>query len=267
MKSLISLELRKQKKSFWGLISLIAICLAVASINLSIFSALDFDDGLLLTTVILQAFGLPFFALLLGSAAGAQLRSSECKAEEDIPVRANKRLLAAFIASLTYLILLASILFALSALLDYSSSIQQDFHVPFALVLLLPLFSAAFVFSYWLSQAVLGGAISAMIIGIPAYIFYPFLLFGGIDFMVVVFNAIPGLIAASIHLLSMFWLANRIERERRTSLPIKMGIAAVMMGALVVGIFGCFSVIPDIFDASRHNEFKQEDSTCNCKCS
>lgn len=265
MKSLISLELRKQQKSFFGLVLLIVICLTLVTASLSAFAELAPSEACLLTTVVLQAFGLPLFGLLLGGGAGAQLRSSERKAEEDVPIRPYKRLLAAYIASLTYCILLAGLLFAISAPFEYSSSLQLDFRVPFGMVILLPLHSAAFVFSYWLSQALLGSTISAMIIGIPAYIYYPFLVFGGIDFMVVAYNALPGLTATSIHISFMLWLANRIERDKRTWLPIKMAISAVMMGALFCTIWTFIVVVPDLFDNARHNEFR-EDTTCNCRC-
>jgi hypothetical protein len=266
MKSFVSLELRKQRRSFVGLLFLIGVCLIGVTASLASFSDLNPGEAFLLITVVLQAFGLPLFALLLGSGAGAQLRSSERIAEEDIPVRPKKRIIAAYIASLTYLLCLSGFLFVLPVRAEYFPSLQQDFHVAFGFVLLIPLHSAAFACSYWLSQAVLGGAVSAMIIGIPAYIFYPFLLFGsGINFVVVLYNAIPGFTAAAIHLTMMLWLATRIEREKRIFLLLRIVFALVMMGALVVGIFGWFSVIPDLFDASRHQEFHEQSNLICCE--
>ncbi len=267
MKSLISLELRKQRKSFLGLMLIMGFCLTFVNALLSNVAPYNIDQTFLLVVVVLQAAGLPFFALILGSSAGAALRHSGRKCEEDIPEPPGKRVFSAYITSLIYLGVLATILFAFSFPIKFSAELQKDINVPFVMVLLLPLHSAAFVFSYWLSQALLGSTVSAMIIGIPAYFFFPFLLFGRIDIIVLAYNAIPGIIALSIHLSFLLWLANRIERERRRWLPIKMTIAVVMMGAFLLGMWGFFDVIPDLFDISRHNEFRQEETMCRCRCS
>lgn len=231
MKSLIRLELRKQRKSFWGLLLIIAISSTFVTASISTFAELSAGEAFLLVTTVLQAFGLPFFALLLGCTAGATLKSSERKCEEDIPVRSSKRIFAAYITSLTYLLMLAGILCITTAPIKDSGILREDFVVSTVMALLLPLHSAAFLFSYWLSQALLGGVVST-IVTVPAYFFFPFWLF----------NAAAGLIGVGIQLSLMFWLANRIEREKRTWLPTKIVVGVILIfsiflsvGVLIVG--------------------------------
>jgi hypothetical protein len=269
MKSLISLELRKQMKTFLGLLVIIVICLTFVTVSVSYFGKLPLSETFLSVTVMLQAFGLPFFALLLAGSAGAALRNIDRKAEEDIPARPTTRLLAAYVASLLYLILLATIVFAASSPMRYAPSLQQDFDVPVMMVVLLPLHSAAFAFSYWLCHALVGSVLSIICTSFPAYwlfmndslcsasyqimpeflisivavIFLPFWIFGYSELLVFL-NVIPGLIATIIHISVVTWLANRIELERRTRYSLKIGIATVLLISLSVTVCGVFSVFP-----------------------
>jgi hypothetical protein len=234
MKALISLELRKQSKSFFGLLFIIAISLTLVTASISTFANLGGAQAFLLVTAVLQAFGLPFFALLLGASAGAALKSSVRNAEEDIPVRPSKRTFAAYIASLVYFLMLAGIIFVIKASINDSDILKEDFLISIGMVLLVPLHTAAFIFSYWLSQALLGGVIST-IITIPAYFFYPFWIMNSIDYTL---TLAPGLIAASIQLYLMSWLANRIERDKRIRFSIKMSIGVVLVCSTLLASAG-----------------------------
>ncbi|MCI0447971.1 hypothetical protein L0152_32730, partial [bacterium] len=167
MKSLVGLELRKQGKTFLGLLLIIVLCLTVVTASVSTFAGLPADESFLSITVMLQAFGIPFFALILGGGAGSALRSAERKAEEDIPVRPIKRVFAAYLTSLFYLIILGTILFLASRPFQYSFYLQESYQVPLIAATLLSLHSAAFVFSYWLSQALLGSIVSVIATASP----------------------------------------------------------------------------------------------------
>lgn len=287
MKSLVSLELRKQRKAFYGLLFIIVICLMPVTGSVSYFAKLPLSETFLSTTVMLQAFGLPFFALLLGGSAGAALRNSDRKAEEDIPVRPSTRLLAAYIASLMYLILLATILFGASSPMRYSASLQQDFDVPLMMAVLLPLHSAAFTFSYWLSNALVAGVLSTICTGLPTYwlfmndslcstsfmvmpeflisivavIFLPFWILGRTELILIFFNTFPGLIATIIHISLLTWLANRIELEKRTKYSLKIAIATVLLISLSVTVWGIFSAFPFQKNSPTY-EFRQTTISC-----
>jgi hypothetical protein len=193
----------------------------------------------------LQAFGIPFFALLLGGGSGAALRSAEHKTEEDLPIRPSKRVFAAYIVSLFYLIILTAILFAASTPLEYSFFLQMDYAVPLIIITLLPLHSAAFVFSYWLSQALLGAIVSLMSTILPAYylylingfdsISYPgsvYIVFRRIDLILLAFQSLPSVIATIIHLIFMTWIVNSIEREKKIWLPLKAAVAVLIVTIL-----------------------------------
>jgi hypothetical protein len=252
MTSLISLELRKQRKTFLGIMLIIVMCLTVVTASISAFADVRIDQGYLLITAVLQGFGLPFFALLLGCTAGAALKSSERKAEEDLPVRPSKRMFAAYIASLSYLLMLIAILFVLTVPIKNSDLLQADFMVETMMALLLPLHCAAFVFSYWISQPLLGGIVST-IITVPSYLFFPFRLFDGF-YYTRSNSAFPGFIAIGIQILLMFWLANRIEREKRTRLPVKIAIGAIIVCSIVLSVTAIAllgSVYEQIFDTPR----------------
>ncbi len=286
MKSLISLELRKQRKSFWGLLLIIVISLTLVTASITTFAGVSTNESFLSTTIMLQGFGIPFFGLLLGASAGAALRSSNRKAEEDIPVRPSRRILSAYCASLIYLVILVTLLFAVSIPLKYAVPLQEDFEVQLIMVVLLPLHSAAFVFSYWLSQAILGSVVSLIITSAPAYmllvsdslcsssyqvvsgiitsilafVFFPFWVFGGIDFTLISLNALPGLIATIIHLFLLIWLANRIESEKRTWLPKKVTAAVILLGALSLGIWVLLFLIPNLAISSTETIMPYSDS-------
>jgi len=246
MKSLVSLELRKQRKTFFGILLIILMCLTLVTASISAFANLNGGEAFLLVSSVLQGFGLPFFALLLGCTAGAALKSSERKAEEDIPVRPNKRIFAAYIASLTFLLMLVAILFIITAPLKNSDLLKEDFLIPRVMPLLLPLHCAAFVFSYWLSQALLGGVIST-IITVPA-LFFPFGLSDYYFYSTTgSITAAPGLIAIGIQLSLMFWLANRIEREKHTRLPIRILIGVLLICSISLSVAGT-SLLSIVYD-------------------
>lgn len=259
MEALIRLELRKQSKSFVGLLFIIAISLTLVTLSTAIIGNLTKAVSFLFVLVVLQAIGIPFFALLLGASAGASLRASGRNAEEDIPVRPSKRLFAAYIVSLTYLILLVTILFAVSTPLRYSTSLQEEFRVPIVMVIVLPLHSAAFVFSYWLSQALLGGIVSTIIVCVPVFSFFltnEFTLQILNLFVAVMF--FPCLVATFIHLSLMSWLMNRIERQRRIWIPIKVTIGLILVCAFLLSVGGMFLLGIAYDEASYHSR------SCNC---
>ena len=234
MKALIGLELRKQSTTFLGLLFIIVMCLTLVTASVSAFAGLTLSEAFSGINLMLGIFGIPFCALILGGGAGAALRSAQRKAEEEIPVRPSKRMLAGYIASLIYFILVLTILFAASTLIRDPST-REDFLVPQLMLILLPFHSAAFVFSYWLSQALLGGVVST-IINVPAFAFFPYWFYGFHYSNFFSLIAGPGVIAVCIQLSLMFWLANRIEREKQISLPTKIAIALAVAFAFFVSI-------------------------------
>jgi hypothetical protein len=260
MKSLISLELRKQRKSFLGLLLIIAISLTLISTSVSTFGELPTGESFSLIAIMFQLFGISFFGLLLGASAGAALRSSERKAEEDIPVRPTKRILAAYIASLLYLIILRTILFVVCAL--NSEFLQESYKFHLLMVAVLPLHSAAFVFSYWLSQGLLGSVFSVIATAISAFWICPKdkLLLGSLEsILAIIFMplwfiptgeeiiagllvAVPPVIATIVHLVFLAWIVNRTEREKKTWMPAKIVIAIPALGSLSLSVWGMFSL-------------------------
>jgi hypothetical protein len=250
MKSLIRLELRKQGKTFLGLLLIVGLCLTVVTASVSTFAGLPADESFLSITVMLQAFGIPFFALILGGGAGSALRSAERKAEEDIPVRPTKRVFAAYLTSLFYLFILGTILFLASRPFQYSLFLQQDYKILFVMLALLPLHSAAFIFSYWLSQALLGSVVSVIATAAPMYFlfinndssssihssignllvvlafyFFPSLIYYRMEWILITSLLTPALIVTLANLVVLVWLVKRIEREKQIWLPMKIAVA------------------------------------------
>ncbi len=266
MKSLVGLELRKQGKTFLGLLLIIVLCLTVVTASVSTFAGLPADESFLSITVMLQAFGIPFFALILGGGAGSALRSAERKAEEDIPVRPIKRVFAAYLTSLFYLIILGTILFLASRPFQYSFYLQESYQVPLIAATLLSLHSAAFVFSYWLSQALLGSIVSVIATASPtlwlfinydsssssfksfvgnilvvfAYYLFPSLIFDYFVLILIASLVVPALIATVANLVILIWLVKRIEKEKQIWLPMKIAIAAVLLSAFSLSIWGIY---------------------------
>jgi hypothetical protein len=278
MKSLVRLELHKQSNTLLGLLLIIVITLTLVTASVSMFAGLAWGETFLSVTVMLQAIGIPFFGLLLGGSAGAALRSSDRKAEEDIPVRPIKRVFAAYIVSLIYLTIPVAILFLASKPLLYSADVQGQFQVPLIMMMLLPLHSAAFAFSYWMGQGLLGSVVSVIATIGPAYalylndyllsaslynvpqvfisilaiIFFPFWIFGGWEFVMISFIATPAILATIVHLLTLRWLVNRIEREKQTWLPVKIACAALLLSALSLGFWGVYSLPSNDFGTFYH---------------
>lgn len=264
MRSLIRLELRKQSKIFIGLLFIIVLCLTVVTVSVSSFGGFPLGETYLSITVMLQAFGIPFFALLLGAGAGAALRSAERKAEEDVPVRPTKRIFASYITSLFYLSILSGILFVASEPVEYSSYLQLDYKIPLIMVALLPLHSAAFVFSYWLSQALLGSVVAVIAVAVPAYwlfknpaptsfgslvgnilvvlaaVFYPSLIYRHMDWILIASLITPALITTAANLVVLIWLQKRIEKEKQIWLPLKVAIGTFLIGAFALSIWGVY---------------------------
>jgi hypothetical protein len=235
MKVLINLELRKQSKTFLGLLFIIIMCLTFITGSVSFLAGLQLGETFSGISLMIRAFGIPFFALILGASAGAALRSGQRKAEEDIPIRPSKRIFACYLASVTYLIFLATTLFVVSAPID-ASIMSIDFLVPVVMLVLLPFHCAAFVFSYWLSQAILGGVISTMI-NIPSFALFPYWLYGGIYSNLLSMPAAPGgFISVFIQLSVVFLLANRIEREKFISLPAKIAIGVALAFSFLLSV-------------------------------
>lgn len=266
MKTLIGLELRKQGKTFLGLLFIIAFCLTIVTASVSNFAGLPADESFLSITVMLQAFGIPFFALILGGGAGSALRSADRKAEEDIPVRPTQRVFAAYLTSLFYLFILGTILFLASRPFQYAFYLQESYQVSLIAVTLLPLHLAAFVFSYWLSQALLGSIVSVLATASPAFWlffnyapskesfksfignilivmafnFFPSLIYGHFVLILIATLVAPALIATLINLMILVWLVRTIEKEKQIWLPIKIAIAAVLVGAFSLSIWGVY---------------------------
>jgi len=237
MKSLVSLELRKQSKAFLGLLFIIIMSLTLVTASVSIFSGLPLEDTFSGINMMLRGFGIPFFALLLGGSAGSALRSTQRKAEEEIPVRPSKRIFAGYIASLVYLILLTTTLLVASAPIG-GSTMSKDFLMPIVMLVLLPFHSAAFVFAYWLSQAILGGVVSTMI-NLPAFALFPYWLYGDTYSNLLSMSAAPGgFISVCIQLSLVSLLANRIEREECISLPLKIIIGVALVSSFLLSVVG-----------------------------
>ncbi len=263
MKALIVLELRKQGKTFLGLLFIIVFCLTIVTASVSNFAGLPADESFLSITVMLQAFGIPFFALILGGGAGSALRSTERKAEEDIPVRPTKRVFAAYLTSLFYLFILGTILFLASRPFQYSLFLQQDYMILFVLIALLPLHSASFLFSYWLSQALLGSVISVIATAAPMYFlflnidapstsfqpsignllivisfhFFPSLIYRHTELILITSLVAPALIVTVVNLFALVWLVKRIEREKQIWLPMKIALATLLISGFSLGIW------------------------------
>ena len=262
MKTLVRLELRKQCKTFLGLLFIIVMCLTVVTASISTFAGLQLGETFLSITVMLQAFGIPFFALLLGAGAGSALRGADRKAEEDIPVRSTKRALAAYIVSLFYLIILVVTLFLASRPFQYSSFLQTDYKILFIMLALLPLHSAAFVFSYWLSQALLGSIFAVIATATPvywllqntnksqrfdsaignlvivvAYYFSPSLIYRHWNWIQVASSFAPAVITTAVNLLFLVWLIKRTELERKIWLPIKIAAVTFLLSVFSLTIW------------------------------
>ncbi len=263
MKALIRLELRKQGKTFLGLLFIIAFCLTIVTASVSTFAGLPADESFLSITVMLQAFGIPFFALILGGGAGSALRSDERKAEEDIPVRPTKRVFGAYLTSLFYLFILGTILFLASRPFQYSLFLQQDYKILFVMIALLPLHSASFLFSYWLSQALLGSVVSVIATAAPMYwqffnndacstnfqssignllivmsfYFFPSLIYRHTELILITSLVAPVLIVTVANLFVLVWLVKRIEREKQIWLPMKIALATLLISGFSLGIW------------------------------
>jgi hypothetical protein len=263
MKSLIRLELRKQSKTFLGLLFIIVMCLTLVTASISAFVGLQLGETFLSITVMLQAFGIPFFALLLGAGAGSALKSVDRKAEEDIPIRFTKRVFAAYLTSLFYLIILGVILFLAGRPFQYSSYLQQDYKILFVVLALLPLHSAAFVFSYWLGQALLGSVVSVISTAAPMYLlvinhyspstccqssidnflvviafyFFPCLIYQHLEWILMTSLVAPAFLTTVANLIVLAWLAKRIERENKIWLPMKIAIAALLISGFLLGVW------------------------------
>jgi hypothetical protein len=266
MRSLLRLELRKQQKVFLGLAMIVVISLSLVIASVSGFAGLPLGETFLSVTVILQAIGIPFFGLLLGGGAGAALRGSDRKAEEDIPIRPVKRVFAAYAVSFFYLMILTFVLLLLSKPMPYAADAQGTFNVPFVMMMLLPLHSGAFVFSYWLSQGLLGSVVSLLATAVPAVwlylnlhlfstslfdlpgvliwivavLFFPFWIFGGTDFILFGVQTIPELVATIFQLTLLIWVVSQIEREIRTWIPTKVLVAILLLSVLSLSIWGFF---------------------------
>jgi hypothetical protein len=243
------------------LLFIIAFCLTIVTASVSNFAGLPADESFLSITVMLQAFGIPFFALILGGGAGSALRSVERKAEEDIPVRPTKRVFAAYLTSLFYLFILGTILFLASIPFQYSLFLQQDYKILFVMMALLPLHSAAFVFSYWLSQALLGSVVSVIAMAAPiywlffnndscssgfqnsnllvvlAFYFLPRLIYYHMEWILITSLFMPTLIVTAANLVVLVWLVKRIEIEKQIWLPMKIAVAALLISGFSLGIW------------------------------
>jgi hypothetical protein len=267
MKSLIRLELRKQRNTFLGLLLILAMSLTLITASVSILGEIPADESFLSITILSQIFGIPFFGIFLGAAAGASLRTAQRKAEEDIPLRPSKRVLAAYITSLLYLIALASILFLAAILMHHSGIFPDDEGFNLMIFAALPLHSAAFVFSYSLSHALVGSVVSAIASGTPAFFlflndeyffssiktlpeillsilaitFAPLWIVGKSDS---VFSlVVPSVIASIIHFGLLVWIVNRIEREKKTWMPLKIAMAILVPAALSLSIWATSSLV------------------------
>jgi hypothetical protein len=263
MKALVRLELRKQGKTFLGLLFIIVMCLTVVTASVSTFAGLQLGETFLSITVMLQAFGIPFFALLLGASAGAGLRSAERKAEEDIPIPPTKRIFSSYITSLFYLIVLGVILLLASRPFYYSTFLQQDYKILFVALALLPLHSAAFVFSYWLGQALLGSVVAVITTAAPMYFllindyssssccqssienflvvmafyFSPSLIYRHLEWILIASLIMPAVVTIVLNLVVLIWLVKRIEKEKQIWLPMKIALAALMISGFLLGFW------------------------------
>jgi hypothetical protein len=150
--------------------------------------------------------------------------------------------------------------------MQYSANVQGSFEVPYIMMMLLPLHSSAFVFSYWLGQALLGSLISVMATGGPAYwlllnlhllstslldlprvliwivsvLFFPFWILCGTDFILFAAQSLPQFAATAGHLVLLLWIVHRIEREACTWLPAKTVVAILLFCALPFAMWGFF---------------------------
>ncbi|MCI0447972.1 hypothetical protein L0152_32735 [bacterium] len=244
---------------------IIAMCLTLMAASIAAFAGYSFGETLESFAVMLQLFGIPFFGLLLGAGAGATLRSSGRKAEEDIPLPATKRIFAAYIASLIYLSILTLILFAIVTL--SSIFLVDDLQPYFLMITVLPLHSAAFVFSYWFSQSLIGGIAAIIATGASAFvlcfnnelflrsvesgpeIFISLLAIAVLPSLVIVDSdmsillvAVGVVIAITVHLALLFWIVNNTELEKKTWLPMKIAAAILVFSALSLSIWGVFSL-------------------------
>ncbi|HEY7159929.1 MAG TPA: hypothetical protein VH815_01660, partial [Acidobacteriota bacterium] len=195
--------------------------------------------------------------------AGAALRSAERKAEEDIPVRPTKRIFASYITSLFYLIILGVILLLASKPFQYSLFLQQDYKVLFVALAVLPLHSAAFAFSYWLGQGLIGSVIAVISTAAPmywllvnnfsssnccessiqnflvviAFYFFPSLIFRHLEWILIASVIMPAIITIVFNLLVLVWLVKRIEIEKQIWLPMKIAVAVFMISGFLIGFW------------------------------
>lgn len=123
----------------------------------------------------LALIGIAGLVILMGPIAGSQLRTESIRsAEEPLPFSPTQKVFGAYLTSLFYVLIGCIFFFAIVAVLksflDLYSTLsliidQQSVDLKIILLLVLQFHLLAFVFAYWINQAVAGTAVAAVIVG------------------------------------------------------------------------------------------------------
>lgn len=173
-KTAFSLELRKQRASFYGLVLVVVLGIFGAGMLGVLMGRWNFGDAQTGVWGALVA-AVPLLAVTLGAISGGNLRKEPIKSiEEGFPVSPLEKVLAAYTSSLVYFALLAFVF----PLMIFTKNILQAVSSidAFGIFSRYPLFWTvlaathfhflAFAFSYWTKNAVVGAALALLTAGI-----------------------------------------------------------------------------------------------------
>ncbi|MCI0444636.1 hypothetical protein L0152_15695, partial [bacterium] len=73
-----------------------------------------------------------------------------------------------------------------------------------------------------------------------AYYLFPSLIFDYFVLILIASLVVPALIATVANLVILIWLVKRIEKEKQIWLPMKIAIAAVLLSAFSLSIWGIY---------------------------
>jgi len=255
--NVVRLEFTKQRKAFLSVLFLAVIFLFFIFVD-SVIHSRNVLEVLRDIIGYFAFLGIAGLLILMGPIAGAQLRLESIRsAEEPLPFSPIKRVFGAYLTSLFY-VLIGSIFFlVLATALNSFSTIgltlslmtnQRSTHIEVILLLIVQFHLLAFLFAYWINQAIAGAAMAALIIGSEIAILLQIRILRDVFWLsysesswliLILCGVILGLIAAMIGLAI---IAKRIEMSFRTFfLPGFMVTVATFIGTLFLVSIFCFT--------------------------
>lgn len=248
--SIIRLEFAKQRRAFLSGIFVAAIFLLFILAE-SLMRSRNVIEVLRDIMGYFALLGMPALLILTGPIAASQLRSDSIRnAEEPLPFSPAQKVFGAYLTSLFYL-LIGSLLFTGGALaLNSIKTVDLPLSPAFILLAILQIHLLAFLFTYWVNQAILGTALATLIVGIEimsllqaeilSHVFNPYTFsFSNSSWPVWTLTGVTaGLIGGIAGLLI---ISKRVELGSRTfffpglttSLAVCMGIFVLISGMLV----------------------------------